>query len=69
MERFTRSIPLPEGANPDGARAQFKDGVLEITIPVAENQHGRTIPIEGESGEKKQISSEASSAQRQAKAG
>jgi HSP20 family protein len=66
---FYRSIPLPEGANPDGARAQFKDGVLEITIPVAESQHRRTIPIESEPGDKKQISSEAPSAQRQAKAG
>jgi HSP20 family protein len=31
---FLRTIPLPEGANADTARASFKDGVLEITIDV-----------------------------------
>ncbi len=31
--RFSRSIALPEGADPDRCDAMFKDGVLEITIP------------------------------------
>lgn len=31
--RFSRSIALPEGADPDRCDATFKDGVLEITIP------------------------------------
>ena len=30
---FYRSIPLPEGINIDEAKANFRDGVLEITIP------------------------------------
>jgi len=30
---FYRMIPLPEGAKTDQARASFKDGVLEITMP------------------------------------
>ena len=34
--KFVRSIPLPEGAKVDQTAAQFKDGVLEITIPVPE---------------------------------
>ena len=38
---FYRSIPLPEGANPDEAEANFRDGVLEITIPVPERQQRR----------------------------
>ena len=48
---FYRSIPLPEGAKVDQAEAKFHNGVLEITIPVAEQQSNRrTIPVEGESG-------------------
>ena len=62
---FYRSIPLPEGANPDEVRAQFKDGVLEVTIPIPESQRRRTIPIARESGERKQISSDTAGAQRQ----
>lgn len=49
---FSRYIPLPEGAKTDEARAQFKDGVLEISIPVPESaKKGRQVPIE--TGEKK----------------
>jgi HSP20 family protein len=44
--KFLRSIALPEGAKTDQASAQFKDGMLEITIPVPEaKQPGRQIPI------------------------
>ncbi len=42
--QFYRTIPLPEGADPDDARAEFKDGVLEITVPLAENRR-RQIQI------------------------
>lgn len=31
---FYRAIPLPEGAKPEGAKATFKDGVLEVAIEV-----------------------------------
>jgi HSP20 family protein len=48
---FYRSIPLPEGAKVDQAKAKFHNGVLEVTIPVPEQQSNRrTIPVEGESG-------------------
>jgi len=29
---FYRTIPLPEGASVDGAKAAFKDGVLEVFL-------------------------------------
>jgi len=46
---FYRSIPLPEGAKVEQAQAKFHNGVLEVTIPVPEQQtNRRTIPIEGE---------------------
>jgi HSP20 family protein len=35
---FCRSVPLPEGAITDQAKATFKDGVLEITIPAPPEQ-------------------------------
>jgi HSP20 family protein len=45
--RFYRSIPLPEGANVDQARAKFENGVLEVTVPVPEHQSQRKqIPIQ-----------------------
>jgi HSP20 family protein len=43
---FCRLIPLPNGAEPDKARAEFKDGLLQVKIPVADNQRQRrSIPI------------------------
>ena len=44
--RFYRSIPLPEGTDLDKAVAEFKDGVLEISVPVAEvKTKKREIPV------------------------
>lgn len=44
--RFYRSIPLPEGANVEQAKAQFNNGVLEITLPIPEQKSNRReIPI------------------------
>ena len=42
---FYRSIPLPEGAQPESATAEFKDGVLQIEIP-APGRKGRTHKLE-----------------------
>jgi HSP20 family protein len=43
---FYRLIPLPPGADPDNATAEFRDGLLQIRIPVVENkQKRRSIPI------------------------
>jgi hypothetical protein len=40
-------IPLPEGAQEDQARAQFNDGVLQVSVPVPKSAtKGREIPIE-----------------------
>jgi HSP20 family protein len=46
--QFYRTVPLPEGVNPDQARANFKDGVLEVTIPLPrqEPRQGRRIEIQ-----------------------
>jgi HSP20 family protein len=45
--KFFRSIALPEGARTDQAAAQFGNGVLEITVPVAEAKQARKeVPIQ-----------------------
>jgi HSP20 family protein len=51
--RFYREIPLPEGAKAEEAKAQFKDGVLQVTLPVPEQKsERRSIPIDtGSSGQ------------------
>jgi HSP20 family protein len=53
--RFYRSVPLPEEAKVDDAQAEYKNGILEITVPIPESAHrSRQIPISGEtSGGKK----------------
>ena len=42
---FYRSIPLPEGVEPESATAEFKDGVLQIEIPAPERK-SRTHKLE-----------------------
>lgn len=39
--RFYRAVPLPEGANVDQAKAKFENGVLEVTVPLAEQASKR----------------------------
>ena len=44
--QFYRAIALPEGADSEHARAEFKDGVLHVTIPVPQAQKNvREIPV------------------------
>ena len=46
--RFYRVIPLPDGASVDQAKAKFENGVLEVTVPLAEeNRERRRIQVEG----------------------
>ena len=48
--RFHRTIPLPEGATAEQARADFKNGELQITVPIQRPQSKRRqIPITGAS--------------------
>jgi HSP20 family protein len=42
---FYRTIPLPEGAITEQAKAQFRDGVLEITLPTPPASKGRRLEI------------------------
>jgi HSP20 family protein len=43
---FERRMTLPEGAVTDKVKAQVKNGVVEITMPVGEKLSARKIPVE-----------------------
>jgi HSP20 family protein len=42
---FSRSLTLPDGVDPDGIEASFKDGVLEVLIPKPAERKPRRIEI------------------------
>jgi HSP20 family protein len=45
--RFYREVPLPEGTDVAQAKASFKNGVLEVTIPAPPRaEKGRRVPVE-----------------------
>jgi HSP20 family protein len=52
---FCRMVALPEGAMTDQAKASFKDGVLEITMPAPPEsvKRGRRLDITEASAQKK----------------
>jgi HSP20 family protein len=61
--RFYRLIPLPDGAQIESTKANFRNGVLEITVPVPESERrNRQIPISA-SGQSSQSSQSNQSSQ------
>jgi HSP20 family protein len=44
---FERTVSLPTAVNSEQAQADFKDGVLTITLPKAEAAKPRSIPVSG----------------------
>jgi len=42
---FDRTVALPTAVKPDSAKAEFKDGVLTITLPKSEEAKERRIPV------------------------
>jgi HSP20 family protein len=45
--QYQRMISLPAPVNPDQAQASFQDGILELTLPKAEQARPRQIKISG----------------------
>lgn len=43
--RFTRSLTLPDGVDPEGIEAHFERGVLEVSIPKPEERKPRKVAI------------------------
>jgi HSP20 family protein len=44
--RFHREVPLPDGAQPDSAKANYRDGVLEVSVTAPPRQQNRPRRIE-----------------------
>jgi HSP20 family protein len=47
--RFSRSLTLPEGVEPDSVAAEFDNGVLEVRIPKPEARKPRRVQIRAKS--------------------
>ena len=43
---FYRTVPLPQGTNQDQIEAVMRDGVLKVTVPLAENARPRRIQVQ-----------------------
>ena len=43
---FTRTVGLPTDVDSEHAKAKYKDGVLEVTVPKVKKAHRRTVKIE-----------------------
>jgi HSP20 family protein len=46
---FERRLTLPEGTDAERIKASFKNGVVEITMPVAKELMAKKIPLEASS--------------------
>lgn len=44
--KFTRSVSLPEGADPANITAKYTNGILEVTVPVQKSEQGKRVEIE-----------------------
>jgi len=50
---FVRRLALPDGVNTEKVQAAYKDGMLEITMPMEKTVGGRKVLIAGaEEGKK-----------------
>jgi HSP20 family protein len=63
---FERTVRLPSPVKADAANAEFKDGMLTISLPKTEEAKERRIPIQGsqQAGKSEDVLIEASSGQR-----
>ncbi len=52
---FERRMSLPEGAATDKVKASFKNGVIEVTIPLAKQVESKKIPLEVEAEKKVEV--------------
>jgi HSP20 family protein len=48
--RFTRRLRLPQNIDFSKAEATYEDGVLTLTLPKAEAQQPKTLPVRAKSG-------------------
>jgi len=44
---FYRSVPLPAPVDPDKVKANYRHGVLNVSLPKTEDGKGRRVAVEG----------------------
>lgn len=52
---FERRMSLPEGAAADKIKAAFKNGVIEVTVPMAKEAVAKKVPIEAQAEKKVEV--------------
>lgn len=52
---FTRSFSLPRTVSAEGTAADFRNGVLKVTLPKREEAKARRIEVAGEDGDVKTV--------------
>ena len=52
---FARSIALPQGVKAEEMQASYRNGVLEVSIPLPASLVPKKIPIEVQGQERKQL--------------
>jgi HSP20 family protein len=60
---FTRSFTLPQTVTAEGAKAEFENGMLLVTLPRREETRARKIEVAGTDSKSKTIESRESSMQ------
>jgi HSP20 family protein len=48
--KIERTLSLPPGITGEGVKATYRDGILELTIPVPKELSTRKVPVQAESG-------------------
>ena len=46
--RFHRAVRLPDRVNPDGVEASYRDGILTVRVPKAEEARPRRITVKAQ---------------------
>jgi HSP20 family protein len=59
---FTRSFTLPSTVSGEGAKAEFKDGVLNVSFPKREETKARKIEVTGGDTQPKTIETQSKTA-------
>ena len=52
---FERRMSLPEGFAADKVKAAFKNGVIEITVPLGKETVAKKVPVEAEAEKKVEV--------------
>ena len=57
--KFERTVRLPGGLAPDKLEARYKNGVIEISVPLPAQAVGRKVPVRIDPAEPKAVESNA----------